>query len=287
MTLIGPRRQGGRFYKKRPIVKRPRKNFPIRSRNYAKLGGTLMPNVLYTKLRYAHGIQGVIIPANSYRSLAISGSNIAPIGIDSVQVGAFPESTVGQANPVNTERLWSGLNGYALWFEKMNILTNAIHVKVWSDSTGGASTNANLQVCLVAFCFRAQTPFGIIPGLDGYTTEDLIQQKNTVTRMISGSGGKNYCHLKMKRATKTMLGMTNLTDNFTTSCGLQPNLLVDGPSPLANPNPEAQWYYYLRVQNPNEIAVDITYSVQMHANVKFTQRTFALPVAATTGAGPV
>jgi len=295
MTLIGPRRESGAFYKKRPIVKRPRRRHyggkkyrdGIHSyRNYSSLAGTLMPNVLYTKLRYARQIDTITLAPNSSQSLAIGGSNLAPIGL-SVSAGLFPASTVGTLTPTTGSRLWSGVNGYALWYEKLNILSNNIEVKVWSDSTGGASTNANLQVILCAFSLRAQVFDAPPDGLDSQLTSDIMEQKGVKSRMISGSGGKNWCKIRMNRATKTMLGMVNVSDDFTTSCGLQKDLLNTGISPISNPNVEAQWYYYLRVFNPNDIQIDCTYSISMQANVKFSQLAFAKPSVAATGAPPV
>lgn len=295
MTLIGPRRKTGAFYKRRPQVRRPRrrryapktfKDGIHSSRNYANLSGVLMPNVLFTKLRYARQISSITLAPNSYQSLAIGGSNLAPIGLD-VSAGLFPASSVGTLTPTTGSRLWSGVNGYALWYEKMNILSNSMEVKVWSDSTGGASTNANLQVVLSAYSLRAQVFDAPPDGLDSQLTSDIMEQKGVKSRMISGSGGKNYCKIHMNRATKTMLGMVNVSDDFTTSCGLQKDLLNTGISPISNPNVEAQWYYYFRVYNPNDIQIDCTYSISMQANVKFSQLAFAKPSVAATGAPPV
>lgn len=287
MTLIGPRRKSGAFWKKRPLVKKPRgRKRKTAYGNYGSLKTINMPNVFFTKLKYSREIEQIKVPAEAFLNMGIGASNLAPIGLTSAVIGDFPQSTVGQPLLVDQQQLWTGINGYARWFEKMNILSNRIKVKVWADSTGGASTNANLQVVLCAFSFRAQAITGT-DSLATYTTTDLMNQKGAMCRMISGSGGKNYCTLSTNRSTRTMLGMQNVSDNYSTSCGLQQNLLISGSSPLANPNPEAQWYYYLRIYNPNQIQVDCTWSVQMVANVKFTQRTFALPSKATTAAPPV
>lgn len=279
MTLIGPRRKSGAFYKKRPLVRKPRKRNATnvsKHGNVASLGTVLMPNVMFTKLAYGRQIETITVLANTNISIPISGSNLAPIGL-SQAAGTPPASTVGQPGIMVGESLWTGIAGYSKWFEKMNILSNHITVKVWADSTGNASTNANLQVVLTAFAVRAQLPNGAKPALEGQSTSDIMAQKGTMSRMISGSGGINYCQFKTSRATKTMLGMVNLSDNFATSCGLQENLYTTGPSPLANPDTDAQWYYYLRISNVNPIAVDFSWTLKLNANVKFTQRRFAQP----------
>lgn len=284
MTLFGPRRKSGAFWKKRPLVKNPRKHNRRKtgkSRAYAHLPGILMPNVLTTTLKYARQIEFIVINPTSQLSLAIGGSNLNPVGQNQLQ-GTFPVESVGVQTIAAGDALWTGINGYSLWYEKMNIMSNEITLKVWADSTGGASTNANLQCALCAYAFRATTP----PELDVELIQNVIAQKGTQVKMISGSGGSNSCIFKQKKSTSTMLGMINVTDDFNTSCGLQEQLFVNGVSPLSNPNQQAQWYYYFVVRNPNNIACQFTYSINMKANVRFSQRRFAQPTLAQTSSPP-
>lgn len=264
--------------KKTRLVLRRKKPRATSGYNYSSVPAVVAPNNLFIKLNYAKAMTVTSVAANSFSDLFIGGNLLAPTGPNVTD--DFPQNpTLGQQVISSGSQLWMGIDAYANLFRHLTIFSSSMTFKLITDSTGGASTNVNLQVLGSAFS-EAGLPS---TGLQFIGTQTLREQKGVKSRVVAGGAGNNKTSIYLARSTKKILGCKDYRDRVNSWNVVSPGNNVNI---IRNVSPENQWYYYIRVYNPNSIPVDFTWSLYMQCNAMFSNRTFWTSSNATAGAPP-
>lgn len=262
------------YYKRHRKKKAPYKRYRNRKRKtYTSkynprntIPGMVFPRSCYCKLNYGREMKQVSIAGNSYEDFFILANGLTPLGVETA--GNFPQSAVGNQIPSSQLQSWQGLQAYNRIYSRFHVLSCKAHLKFFSESLAGASTNINLQIIASAW-----VNFGATTGqkIAASSTSLLMQQKGVKRRIISGSGGRNWAKITMNKSSRRMIGIKKLVDDPNTACDMNQTFTVSPPDPISNPSPDSQWFYHVRVLNPNAQPTEVSWSLYLTCNAFLSQ----------------
>lgn len=296
MTLIGPRRQGGTFWKRRPLVKKPRKRtYKKRTKrsvyNVTLKRGIGMGNVAYARLKLNIPIFSVNVPTTGTgaKSSSILGNSIAPFK----NVSGGPDLIGSIEIPPNTF-LFQGLQQYAPFYNRYYVLSQKLTVRasLITNTAGSPFSTLPVQMYCSAYEFNGD---GAVTNLNPTVLDDMqpweiMNQKGIISRTLTPLGNQSSKTVTMKRSTKKLMGATDLNDNRNFSGSLDRNFDTYSSPSLSGINaPQRQWFYYIRLQNPPDQPAEpiVMLSYKLEANVMFTDRiVWDLPISNTPAPPP-